>query len=64
MMRLSAPIVSRQACRRTGAMQQANPQISVIVGGNENLEPETSKSWVFGGVYSPSFLPRFSIEVN
>lgn len=44
--------------------QQANPQISVIVGGNPELQPETSKSWVLGGVYSPSFLPRFSIELN
>ena len=41
-----------------GSYQQANPQISVIVGGNEDLDPETSKSWVLGGVYSPSFLPR------
>jgi iron complex outermembrane recepter protein len=47
-----------------GSYAQANPQISVIVGGNEALVPETSKSWVFGGVYSPSFLPRSSIEVN
>jgi iron complex outermembrane receptor protein len=44
--------------------QQANPQISVIVGGNTELQPETSKSWVLGGVYSPSFLPRFSVELN
>ena len=43
---------------------QANPQISVIIGGNEDLEPETSKSWVLGAVWSPSFLPRFSVEVN
>ncbi len=28
-----------------GSYHQANPQISVIVGGNEDLEPETSKSW-------------------
>ncbi|MEO6113561.1 MAG: TonB-dependent receptor, partial [Sphingomicrobium sp.] len=47
-----------------GSYQQANPQISVIVGGNESLVPETSKSWVFGGVYSPSFLPGLSLEVN
>ena len=47
-----------------GTYQQANPQISVIVGGNEDLQPETSKSWVLGGVYSPSFLPRFSVELN
>ncbi|HXH52769.1 MAG TPA: TonB-dependent receptor [Sphingomicrobium sp.] len=47
-----------------GSYQQANAQISVIVGGNQNLEPETSKSWVLGGVYSPSWLPRFSVEAN
>ncbi len=47
-----------------GSYQQANPQISVIVSGNEDLAPETSKSWIFGGVYSPSFLPGFSIEAN
>jgi iron complex outermembrane receptor protein len=47
-----------------GSYAQANPQISVVVSGNENLKPETSKSWIFGGVFSPSFLPRFSIEAN
>jgi iron complex outermembrane receptor protein len=43
---------------------QANPQISVLVGGNQNLKAESSKSWIFGGAYSPSFLPGFSIEAN
>jgi iron complex outermembrane receptor protein len=47
-----------------GSYAQANPQISVLVGGNQNLKPETSKSWIFGGVYSPSFLPGFSVELN
>ena len=47
-----------------GTYQQANPQISVLVGGNQNLDPETSKSWVLGAVISPSILPRFSIEAN
>ena len=47
-----------------GGYLQANPQISVATGGNENLEPETSKSWVVGGVYSPRFLPGFSAELN
>jgi iron complex outermembrane receptor protein len=47
-----------------GTYQQANPQISVIVGGNQDLKPESSKSWVLGGVYSPSFIPRFSVELN
>jgi iron complex outermembrane receptor protein len=39
-------------------------QLSVITGGNPDLKAETSKSWVFGGVYSPSFLQRASIEIN
>jgi iron complex outermembrane receptor protein len=43
---------------------QANPQISVIVGGNQDLKPETSKSLVFGAVFSPSFLPGLSVEAN
>ena len=44
--------------------EQANPQISVLVGGNENLQAESSKSWIFGGVLSPRFLPGFSVEAN
>ncbi|MGX7925171.1 TonB-dependent receptor domain-containing protein [Tsuneonella sp. HG094] len=47
-----------------GSYQQANAQISVTTGGNEALLPESSKSWVIGGVFSPSFIPRFSIEAN
>lgn len=47
-----------------GSYAQPNPQISVIVGGNEELAPETSKSWVLGGVWSPSFLRGFSAELN
>ena len=47
-----------------GSYQQANPQISVRVGGNQNLKAETSKSWVFGGVFSPAIFPGLSIEYN
>ena len=47
-----------------GTYVQNNPQISVITGGNEELKPETSKGWNLGAVYSPSFVPRFSIEAN
>ncbi|MBL8649378.1 MAG: TonB-dependent receptor [Sphingopyxis sp.] len=47
-----------------GTYQQANPQISVLVGGNEGLGAETSRSWIFGGVYSPGFVPGLSLEVN
>ncbi|MFL6737837.1 MAG: TonB-dependent receptor domain-containing protein, partial [Sphingomicrobium sp.] len=47
-----------------GSYAQPNPQISVIVGGNEELEPETSKSWVLGGVWSPQFVRGLSVELN
>jgi iron complex outermembrane receptor protein len=47
-----------------GSYQQANAQISVSTGGNESLDPETSKSYVLGGVYSPSWLRGFSVEAN
>lgn len=53
-----------QGVPANGSYVQNNPQLSVITGGNLNLEPETSESWVFGGVYSPSFIPRLSIEAN
>ena len=43
---------------------QNNPQISVITGGNENLKPETSKGWNLGAVFSPTAIPRFSVEAN
>jgi iron complex outermembrane receptor protein len=47
-----------------GTYQQANAQISVSTGGNQLLDPESSKSWVVGGVYSPSWLRGFSAEAN
>ena len=47
-----------------GSTTAPTDQLSVITGGNEALMPETSKSWVIGGVFSPSFIPRFSAEVN
>jgi iron complex outermembrane receptor protein len=47
-----------------GSYVQTNPQLPVITGGNSALDPETSESWVFGAVYSPSFIPRLSLEAN
>ncbi|MCB1578223.1 MAG: TonB-dependent receptor, partial [Xanthomonadales bacterium] len=35
--------------------EQANAQISVVTGGNSNLNPETSKSLTLGAVYSPTW---------
>ena len=47
-----------------GSYTQLNSQLSVVTGGNQDLGPETSESWVFGGVWRPSFLPRLSLEAN
>ncbi|MEA3002570.1 MAG: iron complex outerrane recepter protein [Sphingomonadales bacterium] len=47
-----------------GSYVQANPQLPVITGGNRNLKAETSESWGVGGVYSPSWAKRVSIEGN
>ena len=35
--------------------QQSNPQISVLTGGNQNLQPEKSKNLTWGAIYSPSW---------
>jgi iron complex outermembrane recepter protein len=45
-------------------INQLNPQISVLTGGNPDLDAETSESWGVGAVWRPSFLPRFSVEAN
>jgi iron complex outermembrane receptor protein len=43
---------------------QLNAQLPVVTGGNQNLAPETSKSWGVGMAWRPSFLPRLSLEAN
>jgi iron complex outermembrane receptor protein len=47
-----------------GSYVQNNAQLSVVTGGNPNLDPETSKSWGFGAVWRPGFAPRLSLEAN
>jgi iron complex outermembrane receptor protein len=47
-----------------GSYVQNNPQLPVITGGNRNLTAETSESWGVGGVYSPHWAKRVSIEGN
>jgi iron complex outermembrane receptor protein len=45
-------------------------QVGTLTGGNANLTPETSKTWLFGAVYSPAwardsgFASQLSIEAN
>lgn len=53
-----------------GSYVQANQQLSVVTGGNVDLDPETSESWVIGAVFSPrgvrdsGWASDFSIEAN
>jgi iron complex outermembrane recepter protein len=39
---------------------QSNPQISVLTGGNRDLQPEKSRNTTLGAVYSPSWAENAS----
>ncbi|WBO21621.1 TonB-dependent receptor plug domain-containing protein [Sphingomonas abietis] len=63
----------RQNCIANGApssgdFQQQGSQLPVLTGGNDRLKPETSRSWVGGGVYSASWARDWArtltLEVN
>ena len=43
---------------------QPNTQIQTDSGGNPNVEEETSDTYTFGAVISPSFVPRLNITVD
>jgi iron complex outermembrane recepter protein len=47
-----------------GGYPQGNPQIRISVGGNVNLQPESSVSKTLGLVYSPSWLQGFDISLD
>jgi outer membrane receptor protein involved in Fe transport len=38
--------------------------LEIVSGGNPNLKEETSKSWTFGGVVQPRWIPGLSISVD
>jgi iron complex outermembrane receptor protein len=37
------------------------PQVSLLTGGNTNIKPEETETWTAGLVYSPKFLPGFTV---
>lgn len=39
-------------------------QINVTTGGNPNLDPETAKTLTIGAVFTPTFLPGFSMTLD
>jgi outer membrane receptor protein involved in Fe transport len=40
------------------------PQYNGQVGGNPNLDPETSDTYTLGAVWQPDFIPGFNISVD
>jgi iron complex outermembrane receptor protein len=51
-----------QGVPATGSASGPRDQLSVATGGNKLLKPETSKSWVVGGVVNP--IRGFTAEMN
>jgi outer membrane receptor protein involved in Fe transport len=39
-------------------------QVGVLVGGNTNLKPEKTDTWTAGLVYSPKFVPGFTLTAD
>ncbi len=66
------PFASREQCARTGVTAaqygniQDNPagQFNTLVGGNQNLKPETANTYSFGLVYSPEFVSNMTVSVD
>jgi iron complex outermembrane receptor protein len=60
-----AVLANCQAAGVPAGYEQNNPQISVVTGGNPDLQAETSKGLVLGGVWSPAAINhRVSVEVD
>lgn len=61
---------TRQACINSGVpaalvgVLSANQQTQTLSGGNPNLRPETGKTLTYGGAYTPSWLPNFTITAD
>jgi len=67
-----APKASPAACARTGVTPGeygnivSNPaaQYNGLLGGNQNLQPETALTSSFGIGLTPSFIPNFRVQVD
>nr|NUR36902.1 TonB-dependent receptor [Sphingomonas sp.] len=51
-----------QGVPAAGAQTQPRDQLSVVTSGNPRLKPETSTSWILGGVVNP--IRGFTAEMN
>ncbi|MGF1605578.1 MAG: TonB-dependent receptor domain-containing protein [Rhodothalassiaceae bacterium] len=67
-----APSATLEQCMNTGVTAEQfgnipdNPagQFNSVTGGNPFLEPESSDTFSIGGVFTPSFLPGFSLSID
>lgn len=57
-------IVSDPFNPNTGIGSGITLNVSSVTGGNRQLVPEIAKTLTMGGVFSPSFLPGFSLSVD
>ncbi|MBK5910811.1 hypothetical protein CCR85_04800 [Rhodothalassium salexigens] len=67
-----APAATREQCARTGVTDELygniedNPagQYNVVTSGNAQLKPEVSDTFTVGTVWTPSYLPGFSLAID
>ena len=66
-----APTATLAQCQNTGltaaqygTLGTDTGRINVITGGNVNLKPETAKTITAGVVFTPRFIPGFSLSVD
>jgi outer membrane receptor protein involved in Fe transport len=68
----ATPTASRALCEATGApagtfggiSQPSSGQINVTTSGNPDLDVERATTYTLGVVFTPSFVPRFSVTVD
>lgn len=64
------PAATLAQCERTGVTAAEYGLISdynffpQMIGGNPNLKPETAKTFSFGGVFTPTFVPNLQVSVD
>ena len=55
-------------CRAQGLpatfIQNGAGQVQTRIGGNQNLQPETARTYTFGAVLEPTFLKNFSTTID
>ncbi len=49
---------------RSAALSSPAGQYQFLGGGNPNLDPEAADTYTYGVVFTPSFLPGFSLSVD